>query len=218
MKGAVLPPLGEGPVLRIDLRGLDPAGPEFATQAAPGIAALQAGGLAAFPTDTVWGIGAVGEDAAGVARIFAAKGRDDGKPLSCLVPSLEWLEAAWPEALPDQLVELAADEWPGATTFVVPAPPSLWPAPRRGAPGMGVRVPGHEGLRALLALLDRPLANSSANPSGQAEWSDADQVAAGLADHLAVLFELDGAVGGAASQVLELREGAPPRVLRGRPR
>lgn len=181
--------------------------------------ALRGGGVAAFPTDTVWGIGARGDDADAVAKLFTAKGRDDGKPMSCLVPSLARLEEWWvgwsPDApLPEPVREEARASWPGATTLIVPAAPGVLPAPRRGVAGIGFRVPGHPGLRRVLELLDLPLANSSANPSGAPPLADEAAVVDALGDRLDVLLALGGEASGRASRVLAYDPAAGFRTLR----
>ncbi len=179
------------------------------------VEALWAGALAAFPTDTVWGIGVRADDPRAVERLFALKGRDDRKPVACLVPSLAWVEAHWPVPLPGDLREEARRGWPGALTLVAPAPEDFLPAPRRGAPGLGLRVPDHAALRELLARLDLPLAASSANRSGQPVLTDAEAIARELGGQLDLLVELPGpAPTGRASRVVSFEPGGVQRTVR----
>src|SRR5438552_2157485 len=112
-------------------------------------AVLRAGGLVAFPTETVYGLGANALDAAAVARIFAAKGRPAINPLIVHVASVEQareLAAEWPGAAEG----LAARFWPGPLTLVLPKRPSVPEIVTAGAATVGLRVPAHPVARALL--------------------------------------------------------------------
>src|SRR5438552_523709 len=110
---------------------------------------LRGGGLVAFPTETVYGLGANALDAAAVARIFAAKGRPAINPLIVHVASVEQareLAAEWPGAAEG----LAARFWPGPLTLVLPKRPSVPEIVTAGAATVGLRVPAHPVARALL--------------------------------------------------------------------
>src|SRR2546430_165641 len=105
-------------------------------------AILRSGGLVAFPTETVYGLGADATDAAAVARIFDAKGRPGTNPLIVHVADAAVAKryaTAWPEVAE----KLAARFWPGPLSLVVPKSPSIVDAVTAGRPTVGLRVPDH---------------------------------------------------------------------------
>ena len=139
---------------------------------------LRAGRLVAFPTETVYGLGARADDSDAVARIYAAKGRPSFNPLIAHVPDL-----AAAEALVDLGPEgrrLAQAFWPGPLTLVAPVRGGVSSLATAGLPTLGVRVPDHPVARALLAEVGAPVAAPSANPSGRVSPTSAAHVLAGL--------------------------------------
>jgi len=126
---------------------------------------LRAGGVAIFPTETVYGIGASAFSHPGIRRIYQLKGRKWNKPLALLVPSLE---AAAPllERIPPEAFWLAQAFWPGPMTLVLPAS-ALGKLVTGGLDTIGVRVPDHPVALAILRAIGVPLATTSVNRSGQ---------------------------------------------------
>ena len=127
---------------------------------------MRDGGLVAFPTETVYGLGADATQAWAVARIYDAKDRPSFNPLIAHVADLD---AARREALlPEAALRLAQAFWPGPLTLVAPAAPgaSVCELARAGLPSVAVRVPAHPVAQALIAALGRPIAAPSANRSG----------------------------------------------------
>src|SRR5262245_41780521 len=125
---------------------------------------LRAGGLVAFPTETVYGLGANALDAAAVARIFEAKGRPAHNPLIVHVPGVEGARAVvadWPPTAE----RLAARFWPGPLTLVLRRRPEVPGVVTAGGPTVAVRVPAHAVALALLQAAGVPLAAPSANSS-----------------------------------------------------
>ena len=172
---------------------------------------LRSGGVVAFATDTVWGLGALARDAAAIARIFAMKGRDDQRPMACLIRDAAMargLAPTWGE--PVDL--LARRYWPGALTVVVDLGEPRLPA-QRGLSTLGLRVPDRRAVLDLLDLLGEPLAATSANRSGQAELGSAADVMAELGDEVDLIVDDRSPVGGIASTVVEWN-GSGWRVLR----
>ena len=115
---------------------------------------LASGGLVAFPTETVYGLGARADDDAAVAAIFAAKGRPADHPLIVHVASLAHatpFAAEWPAVAQ----RLAAAMWPGPLTLIVPRAPGVAEAAAAGQPGIGLRCPAHPIAQALLAAAHR---------------------------------------------------------------
>ena len=149
------------------------AGPDLDRAAA----VLDGGGVLAYPTDTVFGLGARIDRPAGVERILQIKGRDAGRGMPVLVADRE--RALSLALVRPGLAELAGVFWPGALTLVLPA--------RAGvdgsvAPGglIGLRVPDHEGLLALLKRLPTGIIGTSANRSGSPPLAKREQVQAEL--------------------------------------
>ncbi len=143
-------------------------------------ALLAAGGLVAFPTETVYGLGADARNGRAVARIFAAKGRPAFNPLIVHVPGLE--EARELAHFNDAALALARAFWPGPLTLVLPIRKGagLSPLVSAGLDSVAIRVPGLALARDLLARAGGPVAAPSANPSGRISPTCADHVLAGL--------------------------------------
>lgn len=159
------------------------------------VAVLRAGGLVIHPTETVYGIGAL---RSGAGAICAAKGSPPGRPFLCVAANAEQAFGLW-SRVPDLARALAAEHWPGPLSLIGPA----------GEGTVGVRVPGHPGLRRLLAALGEPMISTSANRAGEPPSTTFPR------DLLGVALALDGGPcpGGTPSTILDLTS-APPRVLR----
>lgn len=152
-------------------------------------AALGAGQVVAFPTETVYGLGADARDDAAVARIYAAKERPGFNPLIVHLPDAA--AAARYGRMGPQARALAAAFWPGALTLVVPLAPEagLSRLVTAGLDTVGLRVPDHPLARRLLTAFDGPLAAPSANPSGRISPTRADHVLAGLSGRIAAVLD-----------------------------
>ena len=140
---------------------------------------LRGGGLVAFPTETVYGLGADATDADAVAAIYRAKGRPGDNPLivhAADAPDAAALAGGWPETA----ARLAAACWPGPLTLVVPAGPRLAPAVTAGTGNVGLRVPGHDLARRLIRAAGVPVAAPSANRSERVSPTTAAHVRAEL--------------------------------------
>jgi L-threonylcarbamoyladenylate synthase len=190
---------------------VDPFDPEPAAIAAAA-ELLRGGGLVAFPTETVYGLGANALDEAAVRRIFAAKGRPAYNPLIAHLPdaaAARALVADWPEAA----ARLAAAFWPGPLTLVLrktTAVPALLTA---GLDTVAVRVPAHPVARALLRAAAVPVAAPSANPFTRLSPTTAAHVAAGLGDRVDMILDGGATPLGIESTVVALT-GDGPRLLR----
>ena len=144
------------------------------------VARLRDGGLVAFPTETVYGLGADATAPEAVARIYAAKNRPTFNPLIAHVATLE---QAWDEALfTPEAERLAARFWPGPLTLVLPraAGGSVCDLACAGLASIGLRVPHHEIALALLRSVGRPVAAPSANRSGRVSPTRAEDVRSDL--------------------------------------
>ena len=145
---------------------------------------LWAGGLVAFPTETVYGLGADARNGKAVAGIFAAKGRPHFNPLIIHVPDLEAAMAFG--VFEGQAIALAEVFWPGPLTLVVPLKPESGIADlvTAGLPTVAIRVPRATVAQDLLAAFGGPVAAPSANPSGRISPTTADHVMTGLAGQI----------------------------------
>ena len=160
---------------------------------------LQHGGLVAFPTDTVYGLGTSAFDEEAVMRIYAAKDRPPDKAIPILLSSLDELDQVANRPSPDALA-LARRFWPGPLTIVVPKHPGVPDAVAGDT--VGVRVPDHPVARALLAS-SGPLAVTSANISGEKSPVTASQVMQQLEGRVDLILDGGTTPGGIASTVVD---------------
>ncbi len=173
---------------------------------------LRAGGLVAFPTDTVYGLGALIWNPASVARIYWAKARPPEKAIPVLLAGLEQL-ALLGVGPSGQVRSLAKRFWPGPLTLVLPCGPQVPDIVTAGTQTVAVRVPDHPVALRLFALTGQPLAVTSANRSGHASPQTAGEVVAQLAGRIDAVIDGGACPGGVPSTVLDLAV-TPPRILR----
>ncbi len=174
------------------------------------LAVLNAGGLVAFPTDTVYGLAARVDNPGGVDRLYEAKSRSGSKAIAVLLGEVDQLALLTPGLTP-AAERLAARFWPGALTLVIPKHPNL-PANLSPMPTVGVRMPNHAFARALMRATG-PLATSSANLSGDANTVTARQVMEQLAGRLELVLDGGTAPGGVPSTVVDCTQDQP-KILR----
>lgn len=173
---------------------------------------LRQGDPVAFPTETVYGLGANALDAEAVARIFAAKGRPARNPLIVHVADVSAareIVTVWPDAA----ARLAEAFWPGPLTLVLPRHPRIPDIVTGGGPTVGVRVPAHPVALALLRAAGVPIAAPSANRSLQISPTRAEHVFRSLGGRIPLILDGGATSGGLESTVLDL-SGAVPRLLR----
>jgi len=171
---------------------------------------LNRGGLVAFPTDTVYGVGALAFDATAVESIYIAKDRPVEKAIPILIGGPEDLDKVTAD-IPPIAVKLAARFWPGPLTLVVPKHPNL-PDVVSAAPTVGVRVPDHPVARALLRAAG-PMAVTSANLSGEASPRTAEEVSCQLNGRIPLILDGGETPGGIPSTVVNCL-GTEPVILR----
>ena len=176
------------------------------------VAALEDGQLVAFPTETVYGLGADASSAAAVERIFVAKGRPRGHPLIVHVADLEAIDRLG-SRLDDDGRRLAEAFWPGPLTLIAVRGAGVVPEATGGRDTVGLRVPDHPLTLALLRAFGRGLAGPSANRFGSVSPTTAAHVVADLGP--AVDLVLDGGPSrvGVESTIVDLT-GAEPTLLR----
>ena len=175
-------------------------------------ACLGGGGLVAFPTETVYGLGALALDERAVARIFSAKGRPASDPL--IVHLHETAQAAHLVAEFPPLAERLANEfWPGPLTLVLPKSDLVPGKVTAGGTTVAIRIPNHPVALALLAAVGAPIAAPSANRFGRISPTRAEHVLAELGGRIDILLDGGPTGYGLESTVLDLTS-KPPRILR----
>ena len=184
---------------------------------------LQAGELVAFPTETVYGLGADAANPEAVARIFAAKGRPPNHPLIVHLPGAGHLEQ-WARNIPQQAWDLAEAFWPGPLTLILQRAPEVPHAVTGGQETVGLRVPAHPLALALLRAFAQAggghnglcgIAAPSANRFGRISPTDAAHVREELGDAVALVLDGGPCDVGIESTIIDLsRDGMPPRLLR----
>ncbi|MBI5084135.1 MAG: threonylcarbamoyl-AMP synthase [Acidobacteria bacterium] len=175
-------------------------------------ALIREGRLVAFPTETVYGLGANALDAAAVARIFLVKGRPSTSPLIVHVASVEMareLTSEWPEAAE----RLAGRHWPGPLTLVVPKREHVPEAVTAGLKTVGLRMPAHPMALELIRLSGVPIAAPSANLFMQLSPTSAEHVRAGLGQAVDMILDGGSTPVGIESTVVSL-VGERPLLLR----
>jgi L-threonylcarbamoyladenylate synthase len=183
--------------------------PEAIARAA---AILRAGGLVAFPTETVYGLGANALDVEAVLSVFRAKGRPATNPLIAHVADARGaarLVRAWP----DVAGRLASAFWPGPLTLVLPRAHLVPDVVTAGLAQIAVRVPAHPVALALLRAAGLPVVAPSANPSSAVSPTSADHVQKGLAGRVDLILDAGPAQLGIESTVVDLSRH-PPLLLR----
>jgi L-threonylcarbamoyladenylate synthase len=179
---------------------------------APAAAALRAGELVAFPTETVYGLGACALSPDAVRSIFAAKGRPSNNPLIVHVASLEQarsLSSHWPEIADT----LARHFWPGPITFVVPRASTIPDEVTAGLDSVGLRFPAHPIAQALIRAANVPICAPSANRYTHVSPTRAEHVIASLGDRVPWVIDGGPTRVGIESTVLSLLEERP-KILR----
>ncbi|HEX8431317.1 MAG TPA: L-threonylcarbamoyladenylate synthase, partial [Longimicrobium sp.] len=169
---------------------------------------LRAGGLVAFPTETVYGLGAHALSRAAVGRIYEAKGRPSYNPLIVHVAdasAARALAARWPA----EADVLAAAFWPGPLTLIVPRSAAVPGAVTAGLADVALRVPAHPVARALLEAARIPVAAPSANRSTELSPTTAEHVVRSLGDRVDVVVDGGPCTVGIESTVISLSSKVP---------
>jgi len=173
---------------------------------------LRRGGLVAFPTETVYGLGADALDAEAVERIYTAKGRPPTNPVIVHVPDTSMartLTASWPA----NAEALAQTFWPGPLTLVLPKADAVPDIVTAGRATVALRVPAHPIALALLRVAALPVAAPSANISTNLSPTTAEHVMRGLDGRIDLVIDGGPTTGGIESTVVDLT-GTQPTVLR----
>lgn len=171
-------------------------------------AILRDGGLVAFPTETVYGLGANALSERAVARVFEVKARPRFDPLIVHISSLEWLPRLTSEFPP--LASLLANRfWPGPLTLVLPKTSTVPDLVTAGCPTVAIRVPDHPVALRLLRAVDLPIAAPSANPFGQISPTCAEHVREQLGSQIDLILDGGPCRVGVESTVLQITPQGP---------
>jgi L-threonylcarbamoyladenylate synthase len=176
---------------------------------------IREGQVVAFPTDTVYGLGAGAFQPEAVERLFVVKDRPAGAAIPLLLPGAEGLDVACVE-VPSLAWQLAGRFWPGALTLVLRRSRAIPDMVTAGRPTVAVRVPDHPLVRDLCRGLGSPLAATSANLHGQPASVDADEVMGALAGRIPLILDGGRCPVRAASTIVDLTV-TPPAILRAGP-
>ena len=171
---------------------------------------LQSGGIVAFPTDTVYGLGSLAFNNAAIESIYTAKDRPIEKAIPILIGDLSDLDQV-ADDIPSMAFRFASRFWPGPLTCVVPKKQTLPPAVSANTT-VAVRIPDHPDTRALLRAAG-PMAVTSANISGQSSPSTAQEVYDQLNGRIPLILDGGKTKGGIPSTLVDCT-GDKPIILR----
>ena len=173
---------------------------------------LRRGGIVAYPTDTLFGLGVDALNEAAVERIFEVKGRPQGMPLPLIIGESEQLEMV-ADTVTECAWKFASAFWPGGLTLVVPVGPNVPALVTARGWKVAVRLPDHPIPRELARQLGRPITGTSANRSGGPDPSTAESVQNQFHNTIDMILRGGSAPAGRSSTVLDIT-GNQPKVLR----
>ena len=185
---------------------------DLPSQLAEAVRVLRAGGLVAFPTETVYGLGADAENIRAIDRLFAVKGRPRTHPLIVHIGATQSLDR-WAVDVPASARRLAEAFWPGPLTLVLRRSRCVPSVVTGGQETVGLRVPAHPVAQALLAAFAGAIAAPSANRFGRVSPTTADHVRADLGDDVDLVLDGGASEVGIESTIVDLSSGVA-RVLR----
>lgn len=178
---------------------------------ASAVAVLRAGGVVAYPTDTLYGLAVDPQRDDAAERLYAAKGRDASVASPLIASSIE--QAAEAAIFGELELRLARAFWPGPLTIVMPVRPVVSKSILGGGTTIAVRVPSHAVARALCSAFNFPLTATSANRSGQPAAATPADVVTGLVNGVDLLLDAGAVTGGSPSTIVEIAASGP-RLIR----
>ncbi len=174
---------------------------------------LVGGGIVAYPTDTFYGLAVDPRNAAAVQKLFAAKGRDAGRPTPLIASTADQAEQC--VEFNDAARALAARFWPGPLSLVLPARGTLQRTALGGHQTAAIRVPAQPVAQALAGALGCCITATSANTSGQPAARSCQEMDAALLEHIDLVLDGGATPGGAPSTIADLTSDAPRLVRAG---
>ena len=193
------------------IKSVDPVNPDVSL-VQDAAARIRDGGLVAFPTRGLYGIGADIYQPKAVSRVFQVKRRSPDKPISVLIQSKSRLTDLAAE-VPPEATRLMDRFWPGRITIVFAAQASVPVAITGNTGKIGIRMPEHPVAVALLNELKNPITGTSANLSGQPGCAQIADVAVEIMTEMAMILDAGQLLGGAGSTVVDVTT-SPPTVVR----
>jgi L-threonylcarbamoyladenylate synthase len=181
------------------------------TALAKAVGVLRAGGVVAYPTDTLYGLAVDPQRSDAAERLYAAKGRDPSVAVPLIASSIE--QAQMVALFGERELRLARGFWPGPLTIVMPARPVISTSILGGGTTVALRVPSHAVARALCEAFGFPLTATSANRSGHPPAASAADVVTSLATGVDLLIDAGPVKGGPPSTIVEI-EASGARLVR----
>ena len=171
-------------------------------------AIISRGGVIAYPTETIYGLGADATNEQAIRKIFEIKGRNFSNPVSLIIGRRE---DVYPlvRAIPETAQKLMDAFWPGPLTIVFEAAGCVSPLLTAKTGKIGIRLSGHDGARQIALAAGKPLTATSANLSGLPECATADEVIAQLGDRLDAVVDLGNTSGTAGSTIIDTTTEQP---------
>lgn len=173
---------------------------------------LRAGGIVAYPTETLYGLAADASNEDAIERIFAIKGRDFHNPIPVIIGKEASLASLVSE-IPERALHMMKTFWPGPLTLIFHASHNVSSSLTAGTGKIGIRISSHEISRSLAAGMDGAITATSANISGEKGISSPKEVLHILGDYIDTLIDVGNTPGGPGSTVLDVTRD-PPVVLR----
>ncbi len=175
---------------------------------------LKMGGLVAFPTETVYGLGAVASIREAVLRIFEVKGRPPDNPLILHLASPDWLHSVARD-IPELAFKLAEKFWPGPLTLILYRGEKVLDEVTAGLPKVAVRIPSHPVALGLIEEVGEPIAAPSANKSGRPSPTRAEHVLEDFDGEIDAIIDSGETLHGVESTIIDLTENPPVLVRPG---
>jgi L-threonylcarbamoyladenylate synthase len=173
---------------------------------------LRRGGIIAYPTETIYGLGVDAFNRDAVDRLFRMKSRPPGKPLSILVKDIPMLDRVVSRISP-LARRIMEGYWPGGVTIILPASERIPPALTGGTVGIGVRISRHPFVRRLFDFFDSPLTSTSANISGGRSLMEPEDILRTFGSQIDLVVEMSEFMDGVSSTVIDAT-GTEPKIVR----
>jgi L-threonylcarbamoyladenylate synthase len=178
------------------------------------VQALRSHQLVAFPTETVYGLGAVARSAEAMARLYTLKGRPRQHPVIVHLPNADTIDE-WASQVPKEALLLAEAFWPGPLTLILPKHPNVLAAVTGGKPTVGLRVPAHPVALALLQALGEGVAAPSANRFGRISPTTAAHVLDDFGAEAPLILDGGACPVGVESTIVDLSQSQPTLLRHG---
>jgi L-threonylcarbamoyladenylate synthase len=198
--------------MAVEITRIDPAHREVAFSRCRDV--ISRGGVIAYPTDTFYGLGADPKNPVALRRLYEIKGRRADQPILILIAGAEDVNK-WTAEISLASEDLMRKFWPGPLTLVFKARAEVLRELTAGTGTIGIRVPGSELTRSLLAFLGIALTGTSANVSGESSPQTAEEAAASLGDAVDLILDGGRTAGGRPSTVVDVSTGLPSVLRQG---